>query len=498
MKTRGMAMLLCVLVCALALSGCKVLAPIPTSTPAAQGEGATPPAGTKRLYSLRMGDVWGSQAEYTILDEDGRVVMQGRNLSIIYNQATGMPQCIVAQRYETERGSGVWGGYSSKTYSALYDTEGNLLEDWQETGYSGGLGSYIMRWANSGSMLDGWRGSSYLYNIYTKERIYEGINYLYSMGDGQWAAMDGAGVMMGILDAQANAILGFPMQREFGYTYTWGKGYITTLQGTNAGCTAVLDANFDVLYTAEADVYLSGMGDWLVEQNWEANESRILDSDFEEVYAIQGEARIDYYDGETMLLYDYNIRYGTVLCDGNGNEIGDAYEWVVPGSAYGNYDAEQFVAYRDGILYMLDGGGNELARKEGECYSCEYVAPGRYVLYGTSGEVSPRGGSDDAYVLVDENLEALSDTYGFLYNCYVPYAQEEDGYLEGGWYSDSYARAKIDVLDVDGNIVLADVTEVQEYAADRFVVVWGFSCGLVDRQGNWLYKTSAFGVLEDE
>ncbi len=59
----------------------------------------------------------------------------------------------------------------------------------------------------------------------------------------------------------------------------------------------------------------------------------------------------------------------------------------------------------------------------------------------------------------------------------------------------------VDLLDTDGNIVLEGVNEYYSYTSDPAGVIFvrrGFSYGVIDMEGNWLWKESVFQSTRDE
>lgn len=56
----------------------------------------------------------------------------------------------------------------------------------------------------------------------------------------------------------------------------------------------------------------------------------------------------------------------------------------------------------------------------------------------------------------------------------------------------------VDLLDADGNLLFERAKSIQALAEDRFWVEKGFSQGLMDREGNWLYQQSLFDSAVDE
>lgn len=56
----------------------------------------------------------------------------------------------------------------------------------------------------------------------------------------------------------------------------------------------------------------------------------------------------------------------------------------------------------------------------------------------------------------------------------------------------------LDLLDADGNLLIEQAKSIQALDYDRFWVEKGFSQGLMDQEGNWLYEQSLFDTTVDE
>ena len=55
-----------------------------------------------------------------------------------------------------------------------------------------------------------------------------------------------------------------------------------------------------------------------------------------------------------------------------------------------------------------------------------------------------------------------------------------------------------DLLDLNGNILIEKAKNIAVLSEDRFWVEKGFSQGLMDDQGNWLFQQSLFDSAVDE
>lgn len=85
-----------------------------------------------------------------------------------------------------------------------------------------------------------------------------------------------------------------------------------------------------------------------------------------------------------------------------------------------------------------------------------------------------------------QNIRVLYDEYGF----------EPSGYFYASFENPS-GRFQLDVLDSLGRVVLTDVKSAEYLEQNIFEVQQGFSRGLMNCKGEWLFKESVFADLED-
>ncbi len=85
-----------------------------------------------------------------------------------------------------------------------------------------------------------------------------------------------------------------------------------------------------------------------------------------------------------------------------------------------------------------------------------------------------------------QDIRVLYDDYGF----------EPSGYFYASFENPS-GRFQLDVLDSLGRVVLTNVKRAEYLEQDIFEVQQGFSRGLMNCKGEWLFKESVFADLED-
>lgn len=115
-----------------------------------------------------------------------------------------------------------------------------------------------------------------------------------------------------------------------------------------------------------------------------------------------------------------------------------------------------------------------------------------YDLYSNDGDMKNGG---QFYDLNGQPLEMAQD-YNYTYNMYDEYNGCVSGYYVAS-YVGPQGQDVYDVLNSNGQVVISGLTFVGNFSNGYLVVQQGFSRGLMDVQGNWVYQESQFTELED-
>lgn len=115
-----------------------------------------------------------------------------------------------------------------------------------------------------------------------------------------------------------------------------------------------------------------------------------------------------------------------------------------------------------------------------------------YDLYSNDGDMKNGG---QFYDLNGQPLEMAQD-YNYTYNMYDKYNGCVSGYYVAS-YVGPQGQDVYDVLNSNGQVVISGLTFVGNFSNGYLVVQQGFSRGLMDVQGNWVYQESQFTELED-
>ncbi len=91
---------------------------------------------------------------------------------------------------------------------------------------------------------------------------------------------------------------------------------------------------------------------------------------------------------------------------------------------------------------------------------------------------------------------ALAREYDYFYRMYDSSGQSSQEYFEAG-YTNEQGQSRVDLLDNDCNVLVGGLNSIRSFANGVFAVERGFERGLMDAQGNWIFKESVFNELED-
>lgn len=159
----------------------------------------------------------------------------------------------------------------------------------------------------------------------------------------------------------------------------------------------------------------------------------------------------------------------------------------------------------EGKFQILDLDGNLLTEEqvflpEEEKWQSDYIS---LSIVGNFMQVFINMYGDDYDFMVkryfydlDGQPLALAHEYDYISSVYDKSGQASLDYYVAD-YTDNQGKSKSDLLDGKGQIVLGGFDSLYHSTNGVFVVERGFERGLMDAQGNWIYKESVFNELED-
>ena len=421
-----------------------------------------------RTFALQLGNTC------QIVNTNGEMVFQDPNAELVYDMITWKPQYIVRYRYEKLAEDENGWVTDSRTWADLYDLDGNpLLENLDI--------SYVNLF---GKCLYGTSGGSggKLLKLPSGETLMDHVSFVSAVGDKFLMLHDENGQAIGFADADGNitetsgpALYSFD---EHGY-------YISVDWET--GRYGLLDSSFGEVFPAEYE-NVSIAGDYVL--LWDGYISRAIKlPEMKEALTMEGWA-LNYFDGEVGVIRNYNLMESHLI-DANGNFLSQG-SWSYIFYSQLPYPADVFIASNDSGCALLSRDGSIILQKEDG--SLSPLGDGVYSLSGFE-TVDGKNVSCSQAIDVQGNVIVPEGRYNWLTICYN---MGEPLPLFTGTYQTGQGNYRTDVLDLEGNIILSGLKDLYRTDGEYFAVEKGFSAGIMDREGNWLYQTSAFQMFGDD
>ena len=434
------------------------------------------------------------QLEYSAISRDGEIILPiaQRQITVICDKKTGKqlwlqtreqyvddPDLTAAELYEDNNWEHVHSKYT------LYDLKGNLLQEMGERAVWTVYGDWVLY---SDGKLESQKDGTVLFDDVSDFSVAENHFLLNCQGNSKvrvtddnlqvlWERDGGGSVLQdnnSILLRQKDGLLGI---LDFDGTEVLPCQYdYLDCSSPSGRCIAERDEKYMVVSLQDGSVL------------YEEKEPNI------EIY---------YADDAVLLRRDWNInaegnRNMTVqMYDYDGQAISDVYQYIYQESGLTLPEQKNlFMAgTADGEPVLLDQTGQELFKgKAGEWFNL--VTEDRITVTNTSDK-------EEGYSAVLQTMDGKvlnTKEYDGIYPVYLSSkdgASSQRAAMVIGNYSFGNT-ALVDLLDADGNILIEQAKSIQALDEDRFWVEKGFSQGLMDKEGNWLYEQSLFDSTVDE
>ncbi len=479
-------------------------------------EGTPPPLpvpddGAQGLYRVPLHDQreWAVAPRYAVVDASGNELYRGGGLELLYDPLTGAAYAFATTRTERTGEADEYGSEDYQIYSQLYDAQGQLLADWAPGVYRAACNGWVVAASQDFRRYEiGQAGSSpmdyrcELRDMRSGEVKLDDIGSLALMEDGSFAAYNADGFVAGILDENMNALSGFPMPAQYAHLEAIKGGYIALTPYTEANPSeaVLLDASLRPRTAPGSYSYMSAVSgsdellisDYAVDEVNTAN-CLLRAADGEVVYRCKVNESIVYCDWRVMILMEWRADRNNVyrMQDPQGNKLAEGYTMMDAMPEEWGGPADTFYAYSEdsGTLSLLGPSGGEL--RSVHCGAVDWISfvagAGVLILNGTD----TAAGQNIVWVL-NRDLETVvkPGRYSQIYDQSYKAPQ-----LLYAYQGDSHDLA--DILGPDGRVLLKNLRSAEIHDDKRVVARRGFEVGLMDFNGNWLWKTSAFTTLED-
>ena len=451
------------------LAGCAAPpAALPAATPTPGPAFAVPsgPTPASSFYQLHSYD----DSAGTLLYGQNRVIYQGPNEArfvedAVSSQRTGYYRRVVA---------------ADAFHYELYDLDGTLLLDCGELAPLQRMGDWVLLGPASGadiySCID-----NYFYNLRTGEKKLPGHTGAERMAPGLYKVLTvdlQTGLSTGKLVDEALDIIQdlspytcYPLADDPGYLELNG-------QVGESWQSALYEISTGRILTGLAARCGPSLACFAAEGGYQVVE---LATGRELLHSEQ--SVLWYSDGLTAMVQPD----GTVTLTASGSTYTGSNFYAQNGFAQ--------LRSQEGDTFLFDLTGKLLGQfSQTEVSSLGSTKSGNVILY--------LAGSEDSSVqLCSPTLERLTPAgrYADISPLYTPLFNESRlPYFTARRAGRPYQTSLYDILDQQGNIVLADLNQIYEHDEYGLAVRKGFRQGIMDWQGNWVYETSIFTGFEDE
>ncbi len=425
---------------------------------------------------------------YGAIDETGRMVlpMERRNVEVVYDREKGQqlwlrtitvtvddPSLTAEELYDEDNYKHIHYQYQ------LYDLDGTFLQDLGQRLVVAVHGDYVLY--NDGR----------LESRKTGEVLLEDVGYMMQNGD-FYILQNQQGDGYRIADGSLKIL------REYTDCWIYGEQWLVVEQDGKMGVygldgTERIPCDYDKVRGCNApgvDLCIAQKGEQFFVISLEDGAVRYASAAQDGVQ----EMEIVYADDDVMLMDFSRYEQGEwqqamQMYNYEGEAVSERYETI-----YREYtDTDCYFIARDLSRTPL------LLNRQGEVVF--EGAPDTWLQIAGNGRLIYSDWKDNKAQLLDlegnkygsRDYESINSVY--LYNGSLETEQKPSLLL--GRYR--YGGSELcDLLDLNGNILIEKAKNIAVLSEDRFWVEKGFSQGLMDDQGNWLFQQSLFDSAVDE
>ncbi len=425
---------------------------------------------------------------YGAIDETGRMVlpMERRNVEVVYDREKGQqlwlrtitvtvddPSLTAEELYDEDNYKHIHYQYQ------LYDLDGTFLQDLGQRFVVAVYGDYVLY--NDGR----------LESRKTGEVLLEDVGYMMQNGD-FYILQNQQGDGYRIADGSLKIL------REYTDCWIYGEQWLVVEQDGKMGVygldgTERIPCDYDKVRGCNApgvDLCIAQKGEQFFVISLEDGAVRYASAAQDGVQ----EMEIVYADDDVMLMDFSRYEQGEwqqamQMYNYEGEAVSERYETI-----YREYtDTDCYFIARDLSRTPL------LLNRQGEVVF--EGAPDTWLQIAGNGRLIYSDWKDNKAQLLDlegnkygsRDYESINSVY--LYNGSLETEQKPSLLL--GRYR--YGGSELcDLLDLNGNILIEKAKNIAVLSEDRFWVEKGFSQGLMDDQGNWLFQQSLFDSAVDE
>jgi hypothetical protein len=375
--------------------------------------------------------------------------------------------------------------------TALYSTDGTMLQDFKEVTYAPAFGEYIICasddfifYAIEYMDVEGEGAFSNIINVNTGEVLFENILKVVELDENTFVLYGFNSGAIYVVDVEGNILHTFPEGSNYQYFEKYGEYYVVV-------AAEPVEFNFDYdYYILNAQFEPVQINDTAHSYLWPSFNSNtsypyllaphtddftmcdVIDiTTLEVVHSLYG---VDAYYENTYIALDEDTRVvGIYLKDGTLlATIKNLYGTFPPQGEEGRTFC--FIDNETGdVVHMRDDGteiarrhfeGNFLVSCEGNIIKIDYLAPNGVILY------------DKELNEIESKPYVAVESYSLMNDIIIAAYLDEDNSLTS------------DLLDVDGTVLLENVSVSWARDYTRLVAEQDGCIGIIDGTGTWLCK----------
>ena len=476
-----------------------------------QTQGEAVSENPNKLYRVMPSNRTTTQWEnaYGVISYDGRMVLpiEPRDVYIIEDSATGKQLWIQTRKQVVEdltlTAEELWEENNwEKIHSeyTLYDLEGNLLKELGENGVQRVCDNLVLYYNQQ--LTDRETGEVYFDDVHSINKA--GDYYVLNVN-----LYNGARVV----DKDMNIVY----ETDGGFISIDDQYYISAeiRQEDGKRLCGLYDLNGNEIIPCEYEYFYSGdiVDVPYVKAQRDNREFVISLADgrivYQESNVFPDYDYIQYLLKDSMIIqtretvataerFGYPIyRYSTAMYDYEGNIISDKYNYLSP--QMGLYNMALAEGKEVEMLFSAtrhDGTELIINADEEVLFTLE---DGWMTLLSDNRLIIHESDENRSYLCDMDGNQINEKEYEYMNTMYL---ESTDGmYTQSRLINASYTisgTSLCDLLDIDGNILIERAKSIMAISADRFWVEKGFSQGMMDAKGNWIYEQSVFASAVDE
>lgn len=414
--------------------------------------------------------------ETLLVNTAGKPLLFGPNVSVLSDALTREPKYLSSQRFENEKRDTDGWITDANVFTTLYDLNGEIIRAEISGGYELVFGDFLIIGDYQNSRLE---------RFSTGEVLKTGFSY--GVPSEKYVALH---------DSEGNELV--RIDRDGNFFEPGEELYIYSLSNTDYYVSYDNEQNLWGLLDADLNEVIpmlyenvSVTGDYALVQD--QGSTRVLKLP-ECAEVLSTDERVTYFDGEVGIKCDWNYQFYW-LTDVRGERI-SPYDYTVIYVSDVDMPNRAFTARtNDGAAVLLGRDGHEMLRRgNSEIYQ---IGNDAFVLSWYTETPEKDGGSRYTYysTVVDSQANTLipQGRYSWVYRTIFPGGTE---ILEG--VKTGANNSVIDLLNPDFSVRISGLKSICSVSGNYLGVIQGFSMGVMDMDGNWIYKTSTFRTLEDE